>query len=252
MVFMGAKRFQGKTVIVTGGSRGIGRAIAVEFGKEGANVIVNFFKEKEKADEVAGQIEASGGHALICQADVSSEEQVGKMVAAAVEKFGTIHILVNNAGIVTDKPFIEKTVKDWQEVIAVDLIGPFICAKAVIPIMQKQKWGRIINISSTNGIDTTSPESIDYDAAKAGLISMTRNLAQELAPDILVNSVAPGWVDTDINSLLSPEFIAEETAHIARKKFATPEEIARPVLFFASEDANNITGQTLKVDGGYQ
>lgn len=249
---MDVKRFQGKTVIVTGGSRGIGRAIALEFGKEGANVVVNFFKEKEKAEEVASQIESSGGHALIYQADVSLEDQVEKMVAATTEKFGGIDILVNNAGIVTDKPFSEKTVKDWQEIIAVDLIGPFICAKAVIPTMQKQKWGRIINISSTNGVDTTSPESIDYDAAKAGLISMTRNLAEALAPDILVNSVAPGWVDTDMNSLLPSEFIAEETARIARKKFATPEEIARPVLFFASEDANNITGQTLKVDGGYQ
>ncbi|HUC01814.1 MAG TPA: 3-oxoacyl-ACP reductase family protein [Candidatus Paceibacterota bacterium] len=249
---MNAKRFEGKTVIVTGGSRGIGRAIALEFGKEGANVVVNFFKEKGKAEEVAGQIESSGGHALIYQADVSLEEEVGKMVAAGMEKFGRVDILVNNAGIVVDKRFSEKTVEDWQKMLAVDLIGPFICAKAVIPIMKKQKWGRIINISSTNGVDTTSPESIDYDAAKAGLISMTRNLAEELAPDILVNSVAPGWVDTDMNALLPPEFIAEETARIARKKFATPEEIARPVLFFASEDANNITGQTLKVDGGYQ
>jgi len=237
---------------VTGGSRGIGRAIAVEFGKEGANVVVNFFKEKEKAEEVAKQIESLGGHTLIYQADVSAEDQVEKMVTATVERFGRVDVLINNAGIVTDKPFSEKTVKDWQEVIAVDLIGPFICAKAVIPIMQKQKWGRIINISSTNGVDTTSPESIDYDAAKAGLISMTRNLAEALAPDILVNSIAPGWVDTDMNALLSPEFVAEETARIARKKFATPQEIARPVLFFASEDANNITGQTLKVDGGYQ
>jgi 3-oxoacyl-[acyl-carrier protein] reductase len=249
---MDTKRFQDKTVIVTGGSRGIGRAIALEFGKEGANVVVNYFKEKQKADEVAAQIESSGGHTLIYQADVSSEEQVAKMVAATMEKFGHVDILVNNAGIVVDKPFSQKTVEDWQKMLAVDLIGPFICAKAVIPIMQKQKWGRIINISSTNGVDTTSPESIDYDAAKAGLISMTRNLAEELAPDILVNSVAPGWVNTDMNSLLPPEFIAEETARIARKKFATPEEIARPVLFFASEDANNITGQTLKVDGGYQ
>ena len=249
---MNTKRFEGKTVIVTGGSRGIGRAIALEFGKEGANVVVDFFKEKGKAEEVAKAIESSGGHSLIYQADVSSEEQVEKMVAAAMEKFGAVHVLVNNAGIVVDKPFSEKTVEDWQKMLAVDLIGPFICAKAVIPIMKKQKWGRIINISSTNGVDTTSPESIDYDAAKAGLISMTRNLAEELAPDILVNSVAPGWVDTDMNSLLPPEFIAEETARIARKKFATPEEIARPVLFFASEDANNITGQTLKVDGGYQ
>jgi 3-oxoacyl-[acyl-carrier protein] reductase len=249
---MKTKRFQNKTVIVTGGSRGIGRAIAVEFGKEGANVVVNFFKEKEKAEEVAKQIESLGGHTLIYQADVSAEDQVEKMVTATVERFGRVDVLINNAGIVTDKPFSEKTVKDWQEVIAVDLIGPFICAKAVIPIMQKQKWGRIINISSTNGVDTTSPESIDYDAAKAGLISMTRNLAEALAPDILVNSIAPGWVDTDMNALLSPEFVAEETARIARKKFATPQEIARPVLFFASEDANNITGQTLKVDGGYQ
>jgi 3-oxoacyl-[acyl-carrier protein] reductase len=249
---MNMKRFENKTVIVTGASRGIGRAIALEFGKEGANVVVNFFKEKEKAEEVASQTESLGGHALIYQADVSKEDQVQKMVAATVEKFGRVDVLVNNAGIVTDKPFSEKTVEDWQKTIAVDLIGPFICAKAVIPIMQKQKWGRIINISSTNGIDTTAPESIDYDAAKAGLISMTRNLAEALAPHILVNSIAPGWVNTDMNSLLSSEFIAEETARIARKKFATPEEIARPVLFLASEDANNITGQTLKVDGGYQ
>jgi len=249
---MNARRFENKTVIVTGASRGIGRAIALEFGKEGANVVVNFLNAKEKAEEVAGQIESSGGHALIYQADVSNEDQVEMMVAAAVEKFGGVDILVNNAGIVDDKPFSEKTVEDWRKTIATDLIGPFICAKAVIPVMRKRKWGRIINISSTNGIDTTSPESIDYDAAKAGLISMTRNLAAALAPDILVNSIAPGWVDTDMNSQLPPEFIAEETARIARKKFAAPQEIARPVLFLASEDASNITGQTLRVDGGYQ
>jgi 3-oxoacyl-[acyl-carrier protein] reductase len=248
---MDTKRFENKTVIVTGASRGIGRAIALEFGKEGANVVVNFINNKNKAEEVAGEIESTGGHALIYQADISSEEQVEKMVASAVKKFGSVHILVNNAGIVTDKPLSERTVEDWKKTLAVDLVGPFICAKVVIPIMQKQKWGRIINISSTNGIDSTSPDSIDYDAAKAGVISMTRNLAEALAPNILVNSIAPGWVDTDMNSLLPPEYVAEETARIYRKKFATPEEIARPVLFFASEDANNITGQTLKVDGGY-
>lgn len=138
---MELKRFQNKTVIVTGGSRGIGRAIALEFGKEGANVVVNFLHAEDKAREVASQIESLGGHCLVYQADVSSEDQVEKMVAATLQKFGRVDILVNNAGIVTDKPFEEKTIEDWQKIIAVDLIGPFICAKAVIPIMQKQKWG---------------------------------------------------------------------------------------------------------------
>jgi len=171
------------------------------------------------------------------------------MINQIVEKFGKIDILINNAGIVFDIPFRQKKVEEWKRTLDVNLIGTFLCSKYVSTHMPKES--SIVNLSSTNGINSFFPDSMDYDAAKAGIINLTRNLAKELAPDIRVNSVAPGWVNTDLNKNLSKEVIKEETDKLYLGKFGEPEQIAKAILFLASDDSDYITGITLKVDGGY-
>ena len=244
-------RFKDKVVLITGASRGIGKAIALLFAKEGAKVIVNYHSAEKEANEVVKEISKIGSEAIAVKCDVSKEEEVKKMVSEGIKRFGKIDILVNNAGIVFDVPLFEKSVDQWNRTLGVNLTGVFLCTKYTAPHMKKQKTGAIINISSTNGIDTLNPESADYDASKAGVISLTKNLASELAPNIRVNCIAPGWVDTDINKGLPREYVAEETKHILMKRFGKPEEIAKAVLFLASEDASFITGTTLVVDGCY-
>ncbi len=186
-------RFKEKVVLVTGASRGIGRAIALGFGREGANVIVNYTNSGKKADEVAAEIKKFGSDAIAIKCDVSDEGQVKKMIDLAIKKFGRLDILVNNAGIVFDVPFSERTVEQWKRTLDVDLLGVFLCCKYAIPQMKKQKSGKIINISSTNGLDQGGSYSIDYNAAKAGVINMTRSFAHSLGQyNIRVNCVAPG------------------------------------------------------------
>lgn len=243
--------FKDKVAIVTGSSRGIGKATALMFAKEGAKVVINYSKSEKEANEVVNEIKKIGSESIAVKCDVSDEEQVKNMIDKTVDKFGRIDILVNNAGVVFDAPFAERTVKQWKRTLDVNLIGTFLCSKYVAPHMKKQKHGKIINVSSTNGINCFSPDAMDYDAAKAGVIILTRDLAKELAPTIQVNSVAPGWVDTEMNKDLPKDFIDEETEKIYLKRFAKPEEIAKAILFLASDDANYITGSVLKIDGGY-
>ena len=173
------------------------------------------------------------------------------MIKLIIKEFSKIDVLVNNAGIAIDKEFDERTVEDWQLTLNTNLIAPFIVSKYVGSEMLKNKSGKIINISSTNGIDAFFPTSIDYDASKAGLISLTHNLAIQFAPFINVNCVAPGWVNTDMNKDLPKELIEEETNRIYKKRFAEPSEIAKVVTFLASEDADFINNEVIKVDGGY-
>ena len=243
--------FKNKVVIVTGSSRGIGRATALLFAKEGAKVVVNYAKSKKEANAVVAEIKKIGSDAIAVKCDVSQEMQVKQMMEKTIKIFGRIDILVNNAGIVFDVPFTERTVEQWKRTLEVNLIGVFLCAKYASPYMKKQKCGKIVNVSSTNGLDSPGPDSMDYDASKAGVISLTKNLAEELAPTIQVNSVAPGWVDTAMNKNLSKDFVEKEKKKIYLKRFARPEEIAKAILFLASDDASFITGSTLKVDGGY-
>lgn len=243
------KKLDGKVAIVTGSSRGIGKAIALEFARNGAKVVVNYVKSKEEANKVVDEIKKIGTDAIAIMADVSDEKQVKEMVEKTIKKFGKIDILVNNAGIVFDVPFKERTVEQWKRTFDVNLLGVFLCCKYAAPHMPK--GGRIINISSTNGINSFCPDSMDYDASKAGVIILTRDLAKELAPNILVNSVAPGWVNTEMNKKLPKDFVEEETKNIYLKRFAKPEEIAKTALFLASEDSSFITGDVIVVDGGY-
>jgi len=244
-------RFKGKVVLITGASRGIGRATALLFSREGAKIIVNYNNAEKEANEVVKEISKIGSEAIALRCDVSKEDEVRKMVSDGVKKFGKIDILVNNAGIVFDAPLFEKTLDQWNKTLGINLIGIFLCSKYVAPILKKQKSGAIINISSTNGLDTLSTESADYDASKAGVISLTKNLASELAPNVRVNCIAPGWVNTDINKGLPKDYVDEETEHILMKRFGKPEEIGKAVLFLASDDSSFINGTTLVVDGGY-
>lgn len=244
-------KFKNKTVLVTGSSRGIGRATAIAFAQEGANVIVNYVKDKASANSTVEEIKKLGREALAIQADVAIEDDVKRMIEKSVKHFGAIDVLVNNAGIVFDTPILEKTVEQWERTLRVNLIGTFLCIKYASPYMKGRQGASIVNISSTNGLDSLSPESADYDTSKAGVISLTKNFAQALAP-IRVNSVAPGWVDTDINKGLPKEFVKSETDRIALGRWGRPEEIAKTVLFLCSEDASFITGSTLVADGGYE
>lgn len=245
-------KFKNKTVLITGSSRGIGRATAIAFAQEGANVVVNYVKNKTAGDKTVSEIKKLGVDAIAIQADVASESDVVRMIENVVRHFGSIDILVNNAGIVFDVPILEKTVGQWEKTLHVNLIGTFLCTKYAVPHMKDRTGASILNISSTNGIDSLSPESADYDTSKAGVISLTKNFAQALAPQIRVNSIAPGWIDTEINKDLPKDYIKSETEKIALKRWGQPEEIAKAILFLCSDDASFITGSTLVVDGGYQ
>lgn len=241
--------FLNKVVLVTGSSRGIGRSIAVKFAKEGANVIVNY-KNSEKEAEVITEIISSYGNECICiRADVASEEDVKNMIEEIIKKFGHLDVVVNNAGIAIDSDFDAKKIKDFQDTLNTNLIGVFLVSKYASKYMMEKQYGKIINVSSTNGIDTT-PYSLDYDASKAGLINLTRNLAIEFSPYINVNAIAPGWVETEMNSELPKKYLQEEKEKILLKRFAEPEEIADLVLFLASDKARYMDGEVIRIDGG--
>lgn len=242
--------FKGKVVLVTGSSRGIGRSIAVKFAKEGASVIINYKSNENEAKAITEIISSYVNDCMCIQADVSKEHDVKRMIDIIIEKYGRIDILVNNAGIAIDNDFKDRHVKDWQETLNTNLIGVFLTSKYAGKYMLENQYGKIINISSTNGIDTIYPYSIDYDASKAGLINMTKNLAIEFAPFINVNAVAPGWVDTGMNDDLSKSYLKSEMEKTLLKRFAEPEEIANVVLFLASDMARYIDGETIRVDGG--
>src|SRR3989344_682415 len=245
-------KLQGKVALVTGSSRGIGKATAIRLAKEGAKVVVNYINDEKASAQVVNEIKKLGGEAIAVKADVSNEEQVKNMIKTAIDKFGRIDILVNNAGIVYDLPFMEKTLEQVKRTFEVNFNGVFLCSKYAAKQMKKTGSGVIINISSTSGIDVLNPESADYDASKSAVISLTKNLAEELAPHIRVNCIAPGWVNTDINKNLPKEYLKEESERVLVKRFGKPEEIASAVAFLASDDASFITRTVLVVDGGYQ
>lgn len=184
------------------------------------------------------------------KADVSKERDVKRMIDTIIDKYGHIDVVVNNAGIAIDNDFEDHNIKDWQETLNTNLIGVFLVSKYAGSHMVDNKYGKIINMSSTNGIDTIYPYSVDYDASKAGLINLTKNLAIQFAPYVNVNAVAPGWVDTGMNDDLPKSYLQEEKEKTLLKRFAEPEEIADVVLFLASDKARFIDGEVIRVDGG--
>ncbi len=242
------QRLRGKVAIVTGASRGIGRATALALATEGANVVVNYASSQSAADKVVGEITALGSEAIAVAADVSKVDQVEAMVNAAMEKWGQIDVLVNNAGITRDTLLLRMKPEEWQAVIDLNLTGVFLCTRAVSKIMLKQRSGRIINITSVAG-QMGNPGQANYSAAKAGVIGFTKTVAKELASrGITVNAVAPGFIATDMTHDLKAEEILK---FIPLSRYGQPEEVAGLIRFLAADPAAAyITGQTMNVDGG--
>ncbi len=244
--------FKGMVALVTGSSRGIGKSTIIELAKRGCNVVINYNNSIEEANILKEFVECNYEvNALAIKADISNEEEVKNMVDTTIKEFCKIDILVNNASVALDTLFEDKTKENFMKTLEVNLIGTFLVSKYVGNIMLQNKKGTIVNVSSTNGIDTFYPMSLDYDASKAGVISLTHNLALEYAPYIRVNAVAPGWVNTDMNKELDEEFIKLENQKIYLNRFANPEEIAKVIVFLASDDASYINNTVIRVDGGY-
>ncbi|HIX83303.1 MAG TPA: 3-oxoacyl-[acyl-carrier-protein] reductase [Candidatus Megamonas gallistercoris] len=240
----------GKIALVTGGSRGIGRAVAIELAKEGATVAINYAGNKAAAEEVQSIITEMGGKAMIIQADVSDEKSATQMVEEVIAQLGGVDILVNNAGITRDGLFIRMKEEDWNAVINTNLTGIFNCTKVAAKYMMKKRSGRIINMSSVSGIMGNAGQT-NYAAAKAGVIGFTKSLAREMASrGITVNAVAPGFIATDMTAAMPEKAQEHVLTSIPLGKMGKPEDIANAVLFLASDKASYITGQVIHVDGG--
>ena len=240
-----------KTVLVTGSSSGIGMETIVKFAKNGYNVVIVYNNDFSSAILLENEIkEKYNVDTLVLKCDISSEEDIKKMVDDVVAKFNTIDVLVNNAGIAIDTIFEDKTKENFMKTLEVNLVGTFLVSKYVSSIMLENKSGNIINVSSTNGIDSYYVESLDYDASKSGVISLTHNLANYLAPYIRVNCVCPGWVNTKMNDCLSDEFKNKETKKILLNRFASAEEIANVIYFLSTDEASYINDSIIKIDGG--
>jgi 3-oxoacyl-[acyl-carrier protein] reductase len=241
---------EGKSAIVTGASRGIGREIALELARQGANVVVNFAGNEAMANDVVDEIKALGRDAFPVKCNVSNSEEVSEMVKETIDRFGTIDILVNNAGITKDNLLMRMKEEEWDDVININLKGVFLCTKAVTRQMMKQRNGRIINVASIVGV-SGNPGQANYVAAKAGVIGLTKTTAKELATrNITVNAIAPGFISTDMTDKLTEEVKTEMLKQIPLARFGEPKDIAKVAAFLASSDSSYMTGQTLHVDGG--
>ncbi|KOP79081.1 3-oxoacyl-ACP reductase [Lysinibacillus sp. FJAT-14745] len=244
------RKLEGKVAVVTGASRGIGRSIALKLADEGAKVVVNYSGSQAKAEEVVATIQENGGEAIAVQASVSKTEEVTALMDAAVKTFGSLDILVNNAGITRDNLLMRMKEDEWDDVLDTNLKGVFLCTKAVTRQMMKQRAGRIINISSIVGVAGNAGQA-NYVAAKAGVIGLTKTTAKELASrNILVNAVAPGFIETEMTDQLPEDLKQGMLTQIPLAKLGQPEDVAKAVAFLASDDANYMTGQTLHIDGG--
>ncbi|MBQ9834126.1 MAG: SDR family oxidoreductase [Bacilli bacterium] len=240
-----------KTVLVTGSAKGIGAATIIKFAQNGYNVIINYLNSEEKALGLKEYVENNFQvKALLVKADVSKESEVKKMLEKILQNFETIDCVVNNAAITQDNEYYDKTEDEFNKIMQTNLTGTFLVCKHFGEVMAKQKSGNIINISSTNGIDTPETYSIDYNASKAGIISLTNSFAAALAPYVRVNTVAPGWTATESVLEMDPKYLESEKQYILLNRFGKPEEIANTICFLASDEASYITNSLIRVDGG--
>jgi len=241
-----------KTALVTGGAGGIGSAIALRLAKSGHDIVINYLSSEERAKELRKQIEEDYDvKCLIIQADVSREEEVDAMVSQIEKQLGGVDILINNAGIDLPDLFSRKTAEQFRRVLDVNVVGAFNCAKRVYPHMMEQEYGKIVNIASTNGINTYYPMCLDYDASKAALISLTHNLAIQFAPCVNVNAIAPGFIGTEKElEGYDEDFLKQETEKILLGRYGKPEEVADLVNFLASDEASFINSSVIRIDGG--
>lgn len=243
-------KLEGKKALVTGASRGIGRAIALALAAEGADVVVNYAGSEAAARAVAAEIEAMGRKAAVVQADISNTASAASLVDQAVKAFGRIDILVNNAGITRDGLLMRMKEEDWDAVLTTNLKGVFNCTKAAIKYMMKQRYGHIVSISSVVGVMGNAGQA-NYAAAKAGVIGFTKAVAKEVAArGITANAVAPGFIKTDMTAVLADKVVEGMVNAIPLRRLGEPSDIAKAVVFLASDDAAYISGQTLHVDGG--
>lgn len=239
-----------KIALVTGASRGIGKAIAIALAKSGATVVINYAGNINAAKEVESEINAINGKAIIFQADVSNVDAVENMIKAVVEQFGRIDILINNAGITRDNLLMRMKESDWDEVMNTNLKGVYNCTKSISRIMMKQRYGKIVNMTSVVGL-TGNAGQANYAAAKAGVIGFTKSVAKEFASrGINVNAIAPGYISTDMTAVLSDEVKKDFEAKIPFGRIGQAEDVAEAVLFLVSDKSSYITGQTINVDGG--
>jgi 3-oxoacyl-[acyl-carrier protein] reductase len=248
----GKKMFnlKGKVGLVTGASRGIGRSIALKLAEAGATICVHYNTNKQEAEITTGQIKKQGGEAFSWSADVSNSHQVKEMIAEIINRYNKIDILVNNAGIWKEAHIDTITDEELEEMLAINVKGVFYCCRCAVPYMKKQKWGRIINISSTAG-QRGEPFHSHYAASKGAIISFTKSLAVELAPyNILVNAIAPGWVNTDMSAEALKTEYDEIISEIPLKRVASPDEIAGAAVYLASEEASFTTGEIININGG--
>ncbi|MDK2919305.1 MAG: 3-oxoacyl-[acyl-carrier protein] reductase [Candidatus Petromonas sp.] len=240
----------GKTAIVTGGSRGIGRSIALKLAEQGANIIVNYTSNSSRAQEVVDEIKKMGVEAMALKADVSNQDDVKALVKEVSKHFDTIDILVNNAGITRDTLVIRMKDEDWDKVMDINLKGTYLCTKLIGKKMMKQRSGKIVNITSVVGIMGNAGQA-NYAASKAGVIGFTKSIAKEFAPrGINVNAVAPGFIQTDMTDKLPEEVKENYAASIPLGRLGSPEDVANIVAFLCSEEADYLTGQVINVDGG--
>ena len=238
-----------RTAFVTGASRGIGRACALAISQAGARVALGA-RDHERLNDVADEIRDGGGEAYVAPIDLANEESIKSALSLTISEFGPITILVNNAGITRDTLSMRMKREDWDAVLNTNLTGAFLCIQQVMPAMMKERWGRIINVSSVVG-ETGNPGQANYVASKAGLIGLTKTLAQELASrNITVNAVTPGFVETDMTAVLKEDLRQKMLDQIPLKRFGKPEDIAAAVRFLASDEAGYITGTVLRVNGG--
>ena len=241
---------ENKTVLVTGGSRGIGKEIALKFAKQGYDVIINYVSDKTDTEELKKELEANGGKALIIKADVSNSEQIENLVKTAIETFGKIDVLINNAGITKDNLLMRMSEEEFDKVIEVNLKGTFLMTKAVTKYMMKKRQGSIINLSSVVGV-TGNAGQCNYAASKAGIIGFTKSVAKELASrNIRANAIAPGFITTDMTDVLSDEIKETIQEQIPLKRMGNAKEVAELAYFLGSEQSSYITGQVIHVDGG--
>ena len=248
---MSARHLPDKVAIVTGAARGIGRAIAIRFAAEGARVVVNYVERADAAREVIATIEAAGGQAIAIAADVSQSADVDRLVASTLEEFGRIDILVNNAGVHIAKGVLETSEDDWDRTMDVNLKGPYLCSKAVAPIMIRQRGGKIINMSSNSGLyHPSAMRFTEYVVSKAGLNGLTKAMALALGPHVTVNAICPGWIRTEMLEDIDPAVHESILAETALHRWGTPGEIAASAVFLASSEADFITGELLIVAGG--
>jgi len=237
-----------RTAFVTGASRGIGRACALELARNGARVVLAA-RQREKLEEVASAVRAFGAEAMVVEIDLASPESIAQAFASA-QQFAPVHILVNNAAITRDNLALRMKPADWDAVIQTNLTGSFLCIQQVLQGMMRERWGRIVNISSVVA-ESGNPGQANYVASKAGLIGLTKSLAQEMASrNITVNAIAPGFIETDMTAVLKDDFKNEMLRRVPLKRMGTPDDIASAVAFLAGDGASYITGHVLDVNGG--